>query len=206
MRISSNSVKCAAFIAFMFAGQSSYADPISVIGLNVSMNEAQIKKELVERGFSCSKDSSSNLICEKPSDSSDAATEMNELEAMMAVIEAMDKAMRGSIAQDNQVGLTFIQPDTVQSIEIGCDIIGICTYPLEEAAQMLVDNVNVDTLQSRRKPQLDATGLNSVTVPRYCGVGGDGDLICIESSVSGEGTGPVYIYRENFGRSKPSFN
>mgnify|MGYP000479805229 CR=1 FL=1 len=209
MNRKSNFIHLMAATALIVFGQSGRADPISIVGLNVSMNEAQIKNELVERGFSCSEDSSSNLICEKASEPSDSSgnntSGMNEYEAMAALFGQIGKALGGSIAQDNQVGVSWAQADAVESIEVGCDVVGTCNYPLEQAAQMLVNSVNVDTLQSRPKQQPDATGLESITVSRYCGTGVDGDLICIESSLTGDGTGPIYLYRENFGRSKPSF-
>ena len=191
MKTKSNLIKLMAVTILIFSGLN-HADPISIFGLNISMNEDQIKNQLIKRGFSCHKYSSRNMICGKSSNPS-VMTEMQE-----AFLE------RGASisAQDNQVLVTWGQQDTVQSIEIGCDVIGTCTYLLRQSAQKLVDSVNVNTLESRPKQTIIGRSIS-----RYCGFGVDGDLVCIEEAFLSPGnTGTVYIYKENFGKPKPSFN
>ncbi|WP_040732116.1 hypothetical protein [Thiocapsa marina] len=60
---------------------------------------------------------------------------------------------------------------TAEEIRISCWVIGICEHDLDDAAQMMVDQVNVQQLHRERR----STWASDIPLTFYCGRGEEGD-------------------------------
>lgn len=169
-----------------------YAEPITVLGVNIKMQKEEIERELISRGFACEEDDGwvsfestivggrPRTVCEKP-------------EIDWSSITFQETEDGGSMEQ----------------IEIECGAVGICEYTLDEAAEMFAASVNAEPLSGRTEETHTLDG--TIYWPMYCGRG-EGDSVCMKGSIRapngntlGKGNS-ISIYRENFGKAKPSFN
>jgi hypothetical protein len=170
-------------------------DPIRVFGIDVSMTKELIVAELKNRGVGCDENESGDLYC----------TNLNSEDSGLSSDDAMAFVL--GFAGENPYAIRingFSNGSGPENIKIGCTFLGICEYTLKNAAEMLVDSVNVSSLDY--EPDAAVTALLESSVDRFCGVGDAGDKVCISASMMVPNTGDVALYRASYGRQKPSFN
>ena len=130
---------------------AAYADPISILGIDVSMPQKTFSETLSKRGFTCK-----------------VGTKDTVFSAGSPYIQCTKDP---KFSESEVVAVFNSASNEIQIIQILCSATGTCRFPLEEIAKNLVDSINVDSLNYESFRDSSS----------YCGKGDDGDKICLLS-------------------------
>jgi hypothetical protein len=186
---------------------SSRGTPITISGINVTMNKQQVYNELERRGYECAEKEETIVNVQSMELYGRVAKELAD-EVKKGVISA-EKAYIPPPRDTIETQTACRKNSTYDSIRIyfvnsfvdwalfQCIAFNTCDYSLREAAQILVNSTPVKSLSISTERYI--TGGMFKKEEMLCGTGIAQDKVCISA------TKEVLIKRSGYGSSAPSY-